>query len=301
MNASQVCQRWMEASTFYKFNRKFQLNFESITFTDNSYPMNRFMKCSRFFPNFKFVNVKFSPKNDEFWSFYGDVVESLIFNSCFIKKDDLFRILRKTPFLQNLSIMTCQELFKSWSLVKKVKHASLSLNYLVEFAIHDTSLLTKVILDFLFLVAPKLKHINIVNCLESSSSRDRVLVMDSLIEHISFKPQQIKTLNLINTVIDDMFLEGLAKIESLELSELRLTFNGTIGADNKSPLILLLRNQPNLEVLDFTESRGLTNLCVMEICKNLKKIKQLILNKCWMVNDAGVKEVSRLENLEVLK
>lgn len=263
-------------------------------------PNQKFLKCSRFFPNLKFTNVKFVPQNDYFWSIYGDVIESLNFNSCIIMKSDLFKIFRCAQFLKSLTIVRCDDLFKSWNLIKKVKQLNLDLPYLKEITIQETSLLSKTVMDIIFLMAPNLTSINLSNCLETTSSRDRVLILDTLIEYISTRPAKIKVLNLLNTPIDDMFLERLAGIENLILRELRLTFNGTIGADNKSGLISLLRKQPNLEILDLTDSRGLTNMCVMEVCKNIKNLKQLILNKCWMINDAAVREVNRLQNLEVM-
>lgn len=300
LNAGLVCRRWCEITQFYKFNKKFQLHFECCTFADNCYPIKKFLKCSRFFPNLKFTNVKFVPQNDYFWSIYGDVIESLNFNSCSIMKSDLFKIFRCAQFLKSLTIVRCDDLFKSWNLIKKVKQLNLDLPYLKEITIQETSLLSKTVMDIIFLMAPNLTSINLSNCLETTSSRDRVLILDTLIEYISTRPAKIKVLNLLNTPIDDMFLERLAGIENLILRELRLTFNGTIGADNKSGLISLLRKQPNLEILDLTDSRGLTNMCVMEVCKNIKNLKQLILNKCWMINDAAVKEVNRLQNLEVI-
>lgn len=301
LTAGLVCKRWLEATQYMGLTRKIKLHFQIFKFTDNAYPINRFLQSTRFFPNMKFSIVQFSPKNEVFWSQYGEGVENLAFNSCIIYKSEFLKILKNTPYLRSLEIVRCEDLYKSWTVVKKLSQVKLRFKLLEQLSIQETSMLTKPIFDFMLLAAPNLTSITIANCLGNSKARDRVLVLESLIEYITSRSKQIKQLNLVNTPTDEMFLVKLAKINDLELNELHLTFNGTIGIDyNKSGIIMLLRKQKNLQILDLTDSKGLTNFCMIEICKTMKGLKNLILNKCWMINDVGLREVSKLLNLEVM-
>lgn len=262
--------------------------------------MNRFLNASRIFPNIKFSIVKFSPKNDLFWEDFGDSVEELTFNSCLINKSEFLHVIRLCPNLKLLSITRCDDLYKTWSVVKKLSQVRLKFNLMKTLAIHDTSLMTKAIFDFMLTSTPNLSSLTLQNCFGNSSPRDRTEILDALISYISSRPQQIKVLNLSNTHTDEAFLLKLAEIEKLKLEELRFTFNGVVATIGKSGVVTLLRNQTEVKVLDVTESKGLSNFCLTEICKHMTKLRKLILNKCWLINDCGLKEVSRLDNLQVL-
>lgn len=297
---SLVCRRFNEATQYYKLTRKTLLHFSIFRFTDNSYPMDRFLNCSRFFPNLKFSIVKFVPKNDMFWTFYGDVIEELSFNSCIINKPEFLRIIRYTPYLRSLTIVRCEDLYRSWSVVKRLKQVKLRFRFMKTLSIQETSTLTKPILDFLFFSAPNLTSITLANCFGNTKPRDRALMFNSLIDYLKTNAKQIKSLNLLNTYTDDLFLEQLATIKDFELDELHISFNGTISANfHKAGIIMLFRNQKKLKILNLTDSKGLTNLCLTEICNNMKSLKKLMLNRCWMINDIGMKDVCRLPLLEV--
>lgn len=295
-----VCKRWCEATQYYELPKKTLLHFSIFRFTDNSYPIDRFLNCTRFFPNLKFSIVKFVPKNDLFWSFYGDIIEELTFNSCIINKPEFLRIIRNTRFLRSLTIVRCEDLYRSWSIVKNIKQVKLRFKYLKTLSIQETSTLTKSILDFLFVSAPNLTSITLSSCFGNTKPRDRALMFNSLVDYLVSRAHQIKSLNLLNTHTDDLFLEQLSRIKNFQLDELHLSFNGTISANfNKTGLIMLFQNQKNLKFLDLTDSKGLTNQCLTEICNNMKSLKKLKLNRCWMINDVGLKEVNRLLHLEV--
>jgi F-box/leucine-rich repeat protein 9 len=166
--------------------------------------------------------------------------------------------------------------------------------------IHETSLLTKKIFNFMITSMPNLTSLTLQNCFSNMKARDRADILDSIIEFIRKRPEHIRQLNLLNTQTDAVFLEKLAEAENLRLNELRLTFNGVVTTIGKCGILMLIRNQKYLEILDLTDSKGLSNLCLIEICKNMATLKQLILTRCWMINDVGLREVSRLQHLEVL-
>lgn len=295
-----VCRQWMEASQYFRLMRKILLHFQIFKYSDTAYPMNRFLNCSRCFPNIKFSIVKFAPRNDNFWMDYGDTVEELTFNSCLINKPEFLHIVRLCPFLKSLSIVRCDDLYKSWSVVKKLSQVRLKFQQMETLSIQETSLMTKAILNFMLTSMQNLTSITVSNCFSNTKPRDRAQILDSLIEYVSGRAEQIKVLNLVNTPTDELFLEKLADIKRLKLRELRFTFNGVVATIGKSGVVTLLRNQTDLKILDVTESKGLSNFCLMEICKNMTGLKKLILNKCWLINDVGLREVGRLLQLEVL-
>lgn len=295
-----VCRQWMEASQYFRLMRKILLHFQIFKYSDTAYPMNRFLNCSRCFTNIKFSIVKFAPRNDSFWMDYGDTVEELTFNSCLINKSEFLHIIRLCPFLTSLSIFRCDDLYKTWSVVKKLSQVRSKFPQMKTLSIQETSLMTKAIFNFMLTSAPNLTSITVSNCFGNTKPRDRALILDSLIEYVASRAEQVKVLNLVNTPTDELFLQKLADISKLKLRELRFTFNGVVATIGKSGVVTLLRNQTDLKILDVTESKGLSNFCLMEICKYMTSLKKLILNKCWLINDAGLKEVGRLQHLEVL-
>jgi F-box/leucine-rich repeat protein 9 len=147
---------------------------------------------------------------------------------------------------------------------------------------------------------PNLTSLTIANCFHNQKPKDRVELLDSIIDFMKTRAEQMKSLNLVNSIIDDLFLMKLAEIENLKLHEMRLTFNGVVNTIGKCGILMLIRKQRQLEILDFTDSKGLSNLCLMEICKHMSQLKQLILTRCWLINDVGLRDVSKLHYLEVL-
>lgn len=133
-------------------------------------------------------------------------------------------------------------------------------------------------------------------------ARDRAELLDAIIDFISRRSQQIKKLNLLNTQTDDLFLEKLSVNDTLSLDELRLSFNGVISMipNKKCGVMDLFKRQKGLKVLDLTDSKALSNNCLMEICKNMDNLEVLILKRCWLINDVGLGEIKKLQKLEVL-
>lgn len=262
--------------------------------------MNRFLDCTRLYPNLKFSIVKFTPKNDLYWIDYGEEVEELTFNSCLINKPEFLHIIRLCPNLRLLSITRCEDLYKTWAVVKKLSQVRMKFPHMKTLTFNETSLMTKPIFEFLLASSPNLTSLTLANSLGNTKARDRVLILESLIDFIASRPKQIKALNLSNTPTDELFLLKLADIEHFKLHELRFTFNGVVATMGRSGVVTLLRNQTDLKILDVTDSKGLSNFCLWEICKFMKDLRTLILTKCWLINDGGLKEIGRLLHLETL-
>lgn len=230
---------------------------------------------------------------------YGEIVESLSLNSCVIKKPEFLRILRSTPHLQSLEVIQCDDLYKSSTIPKKkLSQPKFQLPYLTELKIQGTSLMTTEIFEFMISMIPNIKSLTLDNCFHESTVKERVKFLNTLIKFVKMQAGHLACLNLIQTPLDEVFLEQLSMVIDLKLKALHLTFNGVISP--KSGMTVLLQKQINLQVLDLTDSKGLTNSCMIEICKNMPNLKKLILNKCWQINDGGLREVNNLTKLEVL-
>lgn len=200
----------------------------------------------------------------------------------------------------NSQIRRCDDLYKSWSIVKKSNLVKMKFPQMRWLKIHETSLLTKAIFNFMVTSMPNLTALTLANCFGNTKPKDRAEILNAIIDFITKRAEHIKNLNLVNTQTDEIFLEKLAEIDGLRLDELRLTFNGVVTTIGKCGILMLLRNQKYLKVLDLTDSKGLSNLCLIEICKNITQLRQLILTKCWLINDVGLREVNRLLHLELL-
>lgn len=202
--------------------------------------------------------------------------------------------------LSNYIHFRCDDLYKSWSVVKKTNLVKLKLPQMLSLKIHETSLLTKDIFNFMITSMPNLTALTVANCFGNTKPKDRADILNAIIDFLSKRSEHIKVLNLVYTQTDDLFLEKLAEINGLRLDELRLTFNGVVTTIGKCGILMLIRNQKYLKTLDLTDSKSLSNLCLMEICKHISQLRKLILNKCWLINDVGLREVHRLLHLEVL-
>lgn len=300
LTVALVCKNWLEATKYFRIARKNLLHLQVFKYSDTAYPMSKFLLTNRFFPNVKFSIVKFTPQNDQYWMSFGDVVENLSFNSCLINKSEFLRIIRMCPHLQSLEIVRCDDIYKTWTVVKKLKNIKMKLEFLNTLVIQETSSINCEIFDFMVTSFPNITSLTLSNCLGNMKSTARTSILESLIIFLQKRASYVKILNLVNTPTDDFFLEQLAGIKDLKLNEFHLTFNGIVSAQLKSGLIMVIRKQKQLEILDLTESKGLTNYCLVEICLNMTKLKKLVLSKCWMINDVGLREVNRLADLEVL-
>jgi F-box and leucine-rich repeat protein 9 len=94
-------------------------------------------------------------------------------------------------------------------------------------------------------------------------------------------------------------LQQLSEVRCLKLKSLAITFNGSTN-NRKFGIIPLINAQNELESLDIQESPAVEENLMTEICKVLKDLKVLNLRKCSHVTDYCLREISKVEHLEVL-
>ena len=147
--------------------------------------------------------------------------------------------------------------------------------------------------------APNLKELDLSFCMSKISTTERNVLLDHLVFYLKGYGEKIKLLNLRQTLIDDFFLQQLSEVRCLKLKSLAITFNGST-TNKKFGLIPLLHAQTELECLDLQESPAVEETLMMEICKHLRKLRNLNLRKCSHVTDYCLREIVKLENLEIL-
>lgn len=108
----------------------------------------------------------------------------------------------------------------------------------------------------------------------------------------------MKLLNFSNTVLDDFFLQQISEIPKLKLRSLSITFNGCIN-NKKFGLLPLIRSQTEMEHFDISDSPAVEETVLIEICKHMKKLKDLNLKKCVHITNYCIRELVKLPHLEV--
>lgn len=155
------------------------------------------------------------------------------------------------------------------------------------------------IFDYMVSKAPNLRELDLSFCMGRLKPNERNILLDHLIFYLKGYGETIKLLNLRQTLIDDFFLQQLSEVKCLKLRSLAITFNGSTN-NNKFGIIPLIHSQPEIESLDLQESPAVEETLMMEICKNLKKLRNLNLRKCSHVTNYCLREIVKLEELEVL-
>lgn len=147
--------------------------------------------------------------------------------------------------------------------------------------------------------APNLREIDLSFCMNRLKGVERNQLLDHFIFYLKGYGATIKSINLRQTLTDDFFLQNLSEVRCLKLKSLAITFNGST-TNRKFGIIPLINSQPELESLDLQESPAIEETVMIEICKVLKKLRKLNLRKCSHVTDYCLREIVKLENLEVL-
>lgn len=277
------------------------MNFDGISLDDNSAALKIFLANTRVFKNFNFSVVKFGATNSLF-KHYGETVEELLFRICILRKKKLFSILKYLPNLRSLSIEECSDLFRTWKLTDAFinsKVMNMKFEKLNSFSLARTKYLIPPIFDRLIQMMPNLEYLNLSNCFITMDAPSRSDILNHLLTYIRNNQNKLKALQLNGTPIDDLFWLKLSEMIMLKLEALTLTYCGKISPQTGG-ILSLLRMQSSIEHLDLTDSLGLTDQCLIVICKNMPQLKTLKIRKCWMITDYGACEIIKLRKLKVL-
>lgn len=159
--------------------------------------------------------------------------------------------------------------------------------------------LNRKIFDYMVSKAPNLREIDLSFCMMKMKGAERNQLLDHLVFYLKGYGEKIKLINLRHTPTDDFFLQQLSEVKCLKLKSLAITFNGSVN-NRKFGIIPLINAQPELECLDLQESPAVEETLMAEICKVLKNLRNINLKKCTHVTDYCLRELSKVEHLEVL-
>ncbi|XP_053680171.1 F-box/LRR-repeat protein 7-like [Anopheles nili] len=299
--ASLVCRSWYDAYRYLEFMRAITLHIHDVEFVDNGHPLKGLLTSYRYFTDVRITKVVFGVKS-EFWSEFGEAIEQLTLEKCTIWKHKLASILKHLPNLRRLNLFNCPDLFKTWKQIEnvtvswnpvmpKLRHLSLARNN--RFQEHH--------FDYLVQLAPNLDSIDVSDCFSSIEARQRVLMINHILEYVRMNHARLRHLFLGGTPIDNVFLRGLADIRGLSLDSLALMVCEKIPT-NEPGIMDLLRTQIRLTHLDLSKSLALNDSALIQISRAMPQLETLILNRCWMITDYGItaiKDLVRLRHIDL--
>ncbi|XP_035892025.1 F-box/LRR-repeat protein 7-like [Anopheles stephensi] len=294
--AALVCRSWYDAFRYIKFQRAVRLHIHDIEFVDNGHPLKGLMTSFRYFTDVCITKVVFGNKS-EFWSEFGDGIEELTFDNCVIWKHKLASILKYLPRLRRLNLFNCPDLFKTWKLIENTTVTwNLVMPELTHLSLARNNRFLEHHFDYLVQLAPNLDSIDVSECFSSIEARQRVLMLNHILDFVRTSRNRLRHLILCGTPIDNVFLRGLADIRGLSLRSLGLMVCEKIPTSEPG-IIDLLRAQSALTHLDLSKSLALNDYALIQISHSIPQLETLILNRCWMITDYGITAIKSLVRL----
>lgn len=310
--AGQTCHHFLEATQHPQFLTQMTLCFEKIHFNDDCTPISDFHNSFRDFANIACIQVDFCEAN-KFWSRFGSAINEITFKLCDIREKVFNSILKQLINLRTLRIEGCRELFMSGRLFENKNDQELLKKNLVnlqELSLAHNRYLSDALFNRVVAIAPNLEILDLSGChisfhkglyrkfypasqLEASES---VLTFHYISQFIRHNARNIKRLNFSQTLIDGAALITLSEIEGLQLDTINLKSCDQL---TNVGIIQLVQIQVSLQHLELSLSVRLTDQCIISICDNLYNLKSLKLRRCRAITDLGVKDIVKLQKLEV--
>lgn len=231
-------------------------------------------------------------------TFKGFNVLEIYFRSGVLRKNDFAEIIRWTPNLRSIKI-EANSTFKSWDIRETYDERIHSFKNCLHVSLAKNSYLNRKIFDYIVSKAPNLREIDLSFCLSGLGDLERNQLLDHFVFYLKGYGATVKLINMRQTLADDFFLNQLSEVSCLKLKSLAITFNGSSN-NRKFGIIPLINAQKELEEFDLQESPAVEEMFMMEMCKVMKSLKVLNLRKCSHVTDVCLREVSKLESLEIL-
>lgn len=224
-------------------------------------------------------------------------IEEIYFRNGILRKQEFEDIIRWTPNLRVLKI-EANSIFRTWDIRGTYHERIHTFERCHQISLAKNGFLNRKIFDYVVSKAPNLREIDLSFCMSRLNATDRNALLDHFIFFLKGYGEMIKVINLRQTVIDDYFLQQLSEVRCLELKSLAITFNGAVS-NRKHGIIPLIQSQTSLEELDLQDSPAVEETVMIEICKNLRDLRKLVLRKCSHVTDYCLREVAKLDHLEV--
>lgn len=225
-------------------------------------------------------------------------IEEIYFRNGILRKQEFEDIIRWTSNVKVFKI-EANSIFRTWDIRGTYTERLHIFENCYHISLAKNNFLNRNIFDFMVAKAPNLREIDLSFCLSRLSGAEKTALLDHFIFYLKGYGETIKLINLRQTTIDDYFLQQLSEVTKVKLKSLAFTFNGSTS-NRKYGIIPLIISQPEIECFDIQDSPAVEESVLMEICKNMKQLKKLILRKCSHVTDYCVQEIVKLDDLEVL-
>lgn len=294
------------------------LNFVDSYYKEFSVQISQFVDTFRVIPTISVNTGNFDVASQSFWLDYGENfsiechpeslnfsppslglnIQEIYFRNGILRKKEFEDIIRWTQNLRVLKIES-NSLFRTWDIKGNYHERIHSFESCYHLSLSRNAFLNRKIFDYMVSKAPNLRELDLSFCMGKLSPTERNQLLDHLVFYLKGYGSSIKLLNLRQTLIDDFFLQQLSEVSKLKLKSLAITFNGSTN-NNKFGIVPLVQSQTELESLDLQDSPAVEETLMMEISKHLKKLRSLNLKKCSHVTDYCIREISKLEHLEVL-
>jgi F-box and leucine-rich repeat protein 9 len=195
--------------------------------------------------------------------------------------------------------MEANSIFRTWD-VRGTYHERVHVfDNCYHISLAKNAFLNRKIFDFFVSKAPNLREIDLSFSMGKLKPAERNQLLDHFIFYLKGYGASIKSINLRQTLTDDFFLNQLSEVKCLKLKSLAITFNGSTN-NRKYGIIPLINAQSGLEEFDLQDSPAVEETVMIEICKVMKNMRKLWLRRCTHVTDYCLREIAKLEFLEVL-
>jgi F-box/leucine-rich repeat protein 9 len=225
-------------------------------------------------------------------------IQEIYFRNGILRKKEFEDIIRWTKNLRVLKI-EANSIFRTWDIRGTYHERVHTFENCYHISLAKNNFLNRKIFDYMVSKAPNLREIDLSFCMNKLKGAERNQLLDHFIFYLKGYGETIKSINLRQTLTDDFFLQQLSEIKCLKLKSLSITYNGSTN-NRKFGIIPLINSQPELEEFDIQESPAVEETVMMEICKVMKNLRKLNLRKCSHVTDYCLRELVKLDNLEVL-
>lgn len=132
---------------------------------------------------------------------------------------------------------------------------------------------------------------------QTSCVSNNLLTFSNILSFIEIQQEKIKALDFSRTGISNTALDQIATIQNLELEEINLTGCKDISDEG---LKSLCQNQKHLRIIELKGCADISGAGVELITQNLAFLEVLRLGRCRQLNDYAIKNIHRLQSLQVL-
>jgi len=295
-SAALVCRCWYYASLDLLVMSNVVMTFQSWSQLDAALPL----LCKRSRLNLVLESIDNSiATRDKVASLDGEVfrrVRSLSLAGCDITESLFTSLLGSCTALEKLNISRCNALFMTGQLLSKPADGDLlteALGHLRELKIAAIRYISDETFNRLVSVCSSLESLSlasnqiIFHTTKSlwSGKESALLTFDNVMSFLEANAFQISVLDFSRTAITDEALSSLAKIPSLRLSEVCLSFCQEISDKGIAALCKLQRS---LQLLDLTDCQSITDSSLESICSECGDVRVLRLGKCRRITDLSV-------------